>query len=407
MSYENVPKNLTEKAVLVRGGRPDYSKLEAAAFPSPTLDESGAVLENTDTGNRYRWSGTDWHRTEVGGERLVSDLDTLAQMVLNTAQLLANKASNDTKLDTIADKIINNVSGTAVLVRGSKPDFLLLSTDPFPTPTADEAGAILEHSDTGDRYRWSSTLWAMIEIDKSSTSPTLAIPFLLTLSNPTLAADTVVGSRDITLTAGHGLTSPADLGLTMELADASNGSFFIQSLITAIVGDVITLDSPLNRVYTTAGSLVAVSTAEMNVDGSVTPIIFKVLPFDLQQGNISRVLLEMRDATSMDFSTFGGLPVLDNGIVLRVNNGDGTFRHLHNFKDNGDIIEIAFDHAFLLPKGGNVINGFTSRITWGSESKHGAVIRLDGTLGQGLELIVQDDLTGLLRMRWTAQGKEL
>lgn len=304
------------------------------------------------------------------------------------------------------ENVPKNKTEKAVLTRGGRPDFLLLSTDPFPAPTVDEAGAILEHTDTGDRYRWSSLVWVQIEIDKSSISPTLAIPFLRTLSNPTLAVDTVVDSRNITLTAGHGLTSPASLGLIMELADAANGSFFIQAAITAVVGDVITLDSPVNRIYAAASSLVAVSSDEMAIDGSVTPVIFKVLPFSLQQGNISRVLLEMRDASDMDFTTFGGLPILDNGVVLRVNNGDGTFRHLHNFKDNGDIIEAAFDHSFLEAKGGST-RGFTSRITWGSESKHGAVIRLDGTLGQGLELIIQDDLTGLLRMHWTAQGKEL
>ena len=60
MSYENVPKNLTEKAVLTRGGAPDYTKLAAAAFPVPALAEAGAILENSDTGDRYRWTGTVW-----------------------------------------------------------------------------------------------------------------------------------------------------------------------------------------------------------------------------------------------------------------------------------------------------------------------------------------------------------
>jgi len=177
------------------------------------------------------------------------------------------------------ENIPKNITDQAVLTRGGRPDFITLSTAAFPVPTVDEAGAILEHSDTGDRYRWSSTVWVQVEIGNTSLSPTLSVPFLRTLSNPTLAANTVVNSRDITLTAGHGLTSPADLGLIMELADSTNGSFFMQSSITAIVGDVITLDSPVNRIYTTAASLVAVSTDDMNVDGSVTPVIFTVLPF--------------------------------------------------------------------------------------------------------------------------------
>lgn len=70
MSYENVPKNITEKAVLTRGGRADYEKLDAAAFPTPAATEAGAILEVTDTGDRYRWSGTVWFQVEIGGRSL-------------------------------------------------------------------------------------------------------------------------------------------------------------------------------------------------------------------------------------------------------------------------------------------------------------------------------------------------
>jgi len=122
---------------------------------------------------------------------------------------------------------------------------------------------------------------------------------------------------------------------------------------------------------------------------------------------MTRIICDMRDNVDMDFTTFGGLLALTNGLVLRVNNGDGTFRHLHNFKDNGNIIEQASDHRFLLPKPGNSIRGFTAIVGWGGASNHDAIIRLDGTLGQGLELIVQDDLTGSTHLHWNVQGREL
>jgi len=67
MSYENVPKNLTQQAVLTRGGRPDYLKLAADPFPSPAVDEAGAILEETDTGDRYRWTSTVWVQTYTAG----------------------------------------------------------------------------------------------------------------------------------------------------------------------------------------------------------------------------------------------------------------------------------------------------------------------------------------------------
>jgi hypothetical protein len=242
---------------------------------------------------------------------------------------------------------------------------------------------------------------------QDQTTGVLDVPFLNQLSTPTLALDTVADgtNRDITLTAGHGLTV-ADIGDIVELADTTNGSFFMQAEITGVAGDVITLDSPINRVYTTAASLVAVSDDDMNVDGSVTPVVFSVLPFSIQKGDMVRIIAEIRDNSPMDFETFGGITALTNGCVVRINNGDGTYRNLYNFKSNGDIIEMAFDHDFFLNNGGN-IRGFTSRLTWGGQSKHGVVIRLDGALGEALEFVIQDDLTGLTRMHWTAQGSEV
>jgi len=82
MSYENVPKNLTEKAVLVRAGRPDYSKLDADPFPSPAVDEAGAILEVSDTGDRYSWTGTVWIRTHEQGRLEVVNTDFLTSVAL-------------------------------------------------------------------------------------------------------------------------------------------------------------------------------------------------------------------------------------------------------------------------------------------------------------------------------------
>ena len=119
-----------------------------------------------------------------------------------------------------------------------------------------------------------------------------------------------------------------------------------------------------------------------------------------------RIILEIRDDSDMDFTTFGGIAPLLNGCVLRVKNPDGSFKNLFNFKDNGDIIKQGFDHSFL-PNNGQGDRGFTARITWGGQSKHGVVIRLEGSLGEELQLVIQDDLRGLSRFHLTAQGHEI
>jgi len=274
-----------------------------------------------------------------------------------------------------------------------------MSRDVFPDPANVNIVSPLETSDRGGV--------GIPVFVQDQTTGILDVPLLNLLSTPTLAIDTVAdgANRDITLTAGHGLTV-ANIGNIVEIGDSTDGTAFMQSAITGVVGDVITLDSPINRVYTIAASIVAVSNEDMNVDGSVTPVVYSVLPFTLQKGDMVRIIVEIRDNSPMDFETFGGIPALANGCVLRVNNGDGTYRNLYNFKSNGDMIEQGFDHDFFLNNGGN-IRGFTCRITWGGWSKHGAVIRLDGALNESLEFVIQDDLTGLTRMHWTAQGSEV
>jgi hypothetical protein len=243
---------------------------------------------------------------------------------------------------------------------------------------------------------------------QDQTTGLLDLPFLFLLTTPTLAVDTVVDTSTITLTAGHGLTTAANAGDIIEVADPLKGAFFLQCEIVTVVGDVVTLDCPVNRVYEAATSIVAHSSKEMNVDGSGTPVKFSIEPFPAQSGDITRLMFEIRDNADMDFETFGALTELLNGVVIRVNKGDGTFRNLYNFKSNGDIIQQCFDHTFSTNIGG-FTRGFASRLSWAGQEKHGVTVRLDGSVGTGeaLEIIVQDDLTGLLRFHIIAQGSEL
>ena len=241
---------------------------------------------------------------------------------------------------------------------------------------------------------------------QDQTAGILDLPFIRHIGSVSLAADTVVDSRYITLTPGHGLTTGNSFNDVMELSDPLVGSHFMQSHVVSIAGDVVFLDSPVNRVYPAATGSVTHSTASMNVDGSSTPVVFAVKPDGVQKGDLVRMILDLRDNTAMDFESFGGISALTNGCVIRINNGDGTYRHLNNFKSNGDIIEQAFDHSFLTNNGGSG-RGFTARLTWGGPSKHGVVIRLNSARGESLEFVVQDNLTGLTQMHWSCQGHEL
>jgi hypothetical protein len=241
---------------------------------------------------------------------------------------------------------------------------------------------------------------------QDQTSGLLDISFLQSLTNLSLISNTVINTRNIALNAGHGLTTNNNAGDTVEIADTTNGSYFFTGKIVSVSGDILLMDNPINRIFTVGSSIVIHSSNAMAVDGSVTPVVFAVAPTSLQIGDMVRCVLTITDNTDMDFETFGGMPKLTNGCVLRVNNGDGTYRNIFNFKSNNDIAEYAYDTGYFTNNGGG-IRGFQARLTWGGPSKHGVVVRLDGSLGEALELVVQDDLTDLSGMTWLAQGSEV
>lgn len=82
MSHPLLPKNKNKDNALFRQGKPDFSKLEADAFPTPTADEAGSILEETDIGSRYRWSGTTWIQIVQRGAAVVFSQDFLAEVAL-------------------------------------------------------------------------------------------------------------------------------------------------------------------------------------------------------------------------------------------------------------------------------------------------------------------------------------
>ena len=237
---------------------------------------------------------------------------------------------------------------------------------------------------------------------QDQTSGVLDINFLKQKNTANIIVPTVINARSLTLSAGHG----AVIGDVIELASKKDGSLFMQAVVQGVAGDVLTIDTPINLEYMPSQTFVIISTKEMSVDGSATPQVFSVEPLPVQKGDMVRLIVTMTDNVDMDFETFGGLTKLTNGCVLRVNNGDGSYRNIANFKSNGDIQLYSFDADYQTNNGGGV-RSFTARMTWGGQSKHGVVVRLDGSIGEKLEIVVQDDLTGLLSMNWIAQGSEV
>lgn len=172
-------------------------------------------------------------------------------------------------------------------------------------------------------------------------------------------------------------------------------------LITAIVGNTLTLDRELDYAHS-IGDTVEVTITDMasQIGTMATPEIYWAGPPAGEVWHITRLLFEMTHGTAGDLGLFGNLTALSNGVVLRVYVG-GAYYTLTNWKDNSDMKVDMFDVEFDPRSGGGGSYGTTGR---GTFIRTGAVLRLDGDLGDRFEVLVQDDITALVSFTMKVQG---
>lgn len=226
----------------------------------------------------------------------------------------------------------------------------------------------------------------------------LDIPFIQNLTPTTLSVKANPDDRTVTVTSTAGFTAGASIIL------AAAGNFYYGVQIGAVAGNVVTLDTPIDSLFP-AGSIIFPGSHHMNVDGSSTTQIFQIGPVGGPAGvstielDITRVLGYIEDATTMDDAKFGGGTALTNGIVLRVNNS--TLSNVWNIKTNGEIGLLCFDTQYT-DKAPSGFYGLRFRNTYAGQAKHGVTLRLQP--GQTLQILIQDDLTGLTSFQMMAQG---
>ena len=207
----------------------------------------------------------------------------------------------------------------------------------------------------------------------------------------TLTVDTVI----FNVTAGHSIVA------TDVIQIEEDGRTYKANILNVAV-NTITVDNPIDYPFTTA-AICSNGIGVMNVDGSVTAVIYKIAPPPGVFWDITRIIFTITDSGVMDDTLFGSGVALTNGIVLRIKKADGTFWNLFNSKRNGDFALEAFDIEYSTKAGGGN-EGFRCRRTFGSLGKNGSVIRLNGDTDEELQIIVQDDLTGLVTFFSNAQG---
>jgi len=167
-------------------------------------------------------------------------------------------------------------------------------------------------------------------------------------------------------------------------------------------GTTATLDRPLDYSFA-IGDPIVKALVNMNVIGSLaSPQSFKIEPLSTEVMHITRILIEMTHGTAGDNGLFGDLTTLTNGVVLRRYDGTtGTTGIFTVWKNNSDIVTDMYDVTYSARSGGGGAYGTNAR---GTFKEAGAIVYLDGSKGDYLEVLIQDDLSGLGSFRIKAQG---
>lgn len=240
---------------------------------------------------------------------------------------------------------------------------------------------------------------------QDQTSPLIDLYLSQKIADINITVNTSLDDKTVSIESG---VAP----LVGNLVCFKEGTAFYQGFIISVVslgGDDynITLDSPLDYAYTTAGGCSIREHDLATADGSVNTQIFSLSPFNLDNGtrwDIVRLMFYIESSSAMDDGLFGDQTALTNGLVIRRKNG--FFQNLFNIKSNGEFAQRAYDRQYAQaakPPSGTAYSLITRR-TFGGQNKNGVVIRLNANDSDSLQALVQDDLTALDHVHIIAQG---
>lgn len=232
------------------------------------------------------------------------------------------------------------------------------------------------------------------------TSAPVASNFARELSSFSIASDTVSSTvdvlvYDVTASPAHGIT----IGSQLILLDVVGNRELIAQAKN-VVGDVITIDRPIDHVFPTASTLGRITSSNLQVNGNVTPVIFTMragsIPVDIQT-----IVFTLEGTSAMNDGLFGAITALPKGLVFRI--VDGYQKTLGVMKTNGDFKRFGADLSYV-EKTGPGTHAMSAKFK--IKDILGVVFRVDND--SILQVIVQDDLTtaGFTSGYVTALGQE-
>jgi hypothetical protein len=173
--------------------------------------------------------------------------------------------------------------------------------------------------------------------------------------------------------------------------------------ILNLVGNTVTLNRPIDKDYTTADGIRKIE-INMAVNGSVTPVSFKVVgETTAVDVHITRLLFNMVHATAGDMGKFGNLAPLTRGVLVRAfYKRTNEYKTVALWKTNSDIAIDMYDVRFDSRAGGAGDFGTSGR--WTLTAAGIAAELQSGLPFDFIEILIQDDLTGLTTFTINAQG---
>jgi len=222
------------------------------------------------------------------------------------------------------------------------------------------------------------------------------------LEQETLLTTTVaIDDRTITVDDPTGFT----VGKYISIFNVAANRFYLGTVLSTS-GNPVTLDTRMDFAYP-SGSFVTSGSKNMNVNGSVTPVIFGLRNTDVAIGasfDITQLRITCLTTNPVDLSKFGdivgGIP---NGLILR--RVDGETRNIFNVKTNREISNIMkYDpQSAINPAQGQ--DGFISILKFAGQSEVGVTLRL--APGEDIQIVNQDALQTLLSLEVVVEGHEV
>jgi hypothetical protein len=229
-------------------------------------------------------------------------------------------------------------------------------------------------------------------------------PLIIAYFSKEVGADTLVeaaeiGDMFITVDDTTGLR----VGGYLSIFSVPDNRFYLANILTRVV-DTLGVDTPLDFAFP-IGSFVTSGEKNMNVDGSVTPVIYGLRNTEQAIGSafdITRIIITCMTDAPVDLSKFGDIAGgLTRGLVMRKK--DGIYRNVFNVKTNGDLASIMYDWTpYLATNPVQGQDGFVGRLTFAGQSKMGVTLRIEP--GEDIQVLVQDNQTSINEIFIIAEG---